>query len=104
MISERVKIDKRDVFLSLLALVSYNRGYGQNVGGLAAAGGIGNATIQLQSNTTDGSDEVEAGFYAIAYEWNGETTISYHGTNSVCSSPLPAPTNHPARGIAQAEA
>ena len=99
-----MKIDKRDVFLSLLALVSYNRGYGQNVGGLAAAGGIGNATIQLQSNTTDGSDEVEAGFYAIAYEWNGETTISYHGTNSVCSSPLPAPTNHPARGIAQAEA
>ena len=93
-----MKIDKRDVFLSLLALDSYNRGYGQNVGGLAAAGGIGNATIQLQSNITDGSDEVAAGFYAIAYEWNGETIISYRRMNSVRSFRFPHPPITPSAG------
>ena len=71
----------RDVFLSLLALDSYNRGYGQNVGGLPSTGKIGQATIKRQSNIAQNSDEVNAGFYAIAYEWNGETIISNRGTN-----------------------
>ena len=66
----------RDVFLSLLALDAYNRGYGQNVGGLCNSGMIGNANIRRQSNISPNSEEVAAGFYAIAYEWNGETIIS----------------------------
>ena len=70
-----------DVFLSLLALDSYNRGYGQNVGGLTNSGMIGNATILRQSNITENPDEVQAGFYAIAYQWQGQTVISYRGTN-----------------------
>lgn len=70
-----------DVFLSLLALDSYNRGYGQNVGGLGNTGMIGNATILAQSDINEGSAEVEAGFYAIAYDWNGQTIISYRGTD-----------------------
>lgn len=36
----------RDVMLSLLALDSYNRGYGQTVGWLSNSGMFGNATIQ----------------------------------------------------------
>ena len=71
----------REVMLSLSALDSYNRGYGQTLGGLASSGLIGDATIQRQSNVTEGSSEVAAGFYAIAYDWNGETVISYRGTN-----------------------
>jgi hypothetical protein len=34
-----------DVFLSLLALESNNRGYGQNVGSRSSAGSLGSATI-----------------------------------------------------------
>ena len=77
----------RDVFLSLLALDAYNRGYGQNV--LLYPGDsttdqdeaertIGSATV-LNVDLPAGS--IDAGFYAIAYEWGGETIISYRGTN-----------------------
>ena len=81
----------RDVFLSLLALDAYNRGYGQNVivqdgdnpdGQIETNRRIGNAMIQGQSNVTTDSDERNAGFYAIAYAWNGETVISFRGTNA----------------------
>ncbi len=77
----------RDVFLSLLALDSYNRGYGPNV-------------LLNTSDSTSGQNEVDrligsatitahnispaaqaAGFYAIAYNWNSETIISLSGTN-----------------------
>lgn len=77
----------REVFLSLLALDSYNRGYGQNVvlnSGDSTAGQdeagrkIGNATV-IDVPLPSGS--IAAGFYAIAYNWNGETIISYRGTN-----------------------
>lgn len=74
-----------DVFLSLLALDAYNRGYGRNVfaNGNAIDGSegglqIGNATI-LNVDLPSGSEA--AGFYAIAYDWNAETVISYRGTN-----------------------
>ena len=83
----------RDVFLSLLALDSYNRGYGQNVflnedhsttGQNELGRLIGNARIVRQDITDQAQD---AGFYAIAYEWPHPVTcavqriISYRGTN-----------------------
>lgn len=77
----------REVLLSLLALDAYNRGYGQNVllnpsdstvSQNEAGRQLGNATI-LNVDLPQGSQEV--GFYAISYEWNGETIISYRGTN-----------------------
>lgn len=77
----------RDVFLSLLALDSYNRGYGQNISGLPDVGGIGNATILTDALVELDRDAVEAaGFYAIAYNVSGVdglsgTVISYRGTN-----------------------
>lgn len=80
----------RDVFLSLLALDSYNRGYGQLVfvndgdnpnGQIETNRRIGNARVVGQSDVLDGSNVRDAGFYAIAYDWKGETVISYRGTN-----------------------
>ncbi len=71
----------RDVFLSILAMDSYNRGYGE---GLKLPGGskkLGTTTISRQSDIRSGSDAVNAGFYAIAYDWNGEKVISFRGTN-----------------------
>lgn len=77
----------RDVLLSLLALDSYNRGYGQNL-------------LTNKGDSTQGQDEIgrkighasiiaddisgfaqAAGFYAIAYQLGSETIISYRGTN-----------------------
>ncbi len=79
-----------DVFLSLLALDSYNRGYGAGLNDLdfrANVTKIGNATIKTDSEIELGDDAEQAGFYAIAYEWrdpeDGElkTVISYRGTS-----------------------
>ena len=71
----------RDVFLSLLALDAYNRGYGAGVN-LDPATTIGTATIGEDAETLLGPGIAEAaGFYAIAYNWNGETIISFRGTN-----------------------
>lgn len=71
----------KDVFLSLLAMDSYNRRYGQNIDGLSNTGSIGTATILKDSVTSLGLRAEDAGFYAIAYEWQGETIISYRSTN-----------------------
>jgi hypothetical protein len=67
----------QDVFPALLALDSYNRGYHPGIDGLAG-NSIGEATIV---RTDDDPDAQDIGFYAIAYSWNGETIISYRGTD-----------------------
>lgn len=73
----------REVFLSLLALDSYNREYGANVE--IAGSSLGSARI-LDREAFGIDDNVyaawqAAGFYGVAYEWNGQTVISYRGTN-----------------------
>ena len=77
----------RDLFLAILSMDSYNRGYGQNVllktgdsttGQSEAGRNLGNAKIlSFQIPLASAA----SGFYAIAYNWNGETVISYRGTN-----------------------
>lgn len=79
----------RDLFLAILALDSYNRGYGKRLAFVGSQTGrdtgevgrqLGTATILKQ----DISDEAfDADFYAIAYNWNGETVISYRGTDNL---------------------
>lgn len=64
----------RDLFLAILSMDSYNRGYGQGVKDLDVEIGItkiGNATIDRQSDVRLGTDGVNAGFYAIAYDMTG---------------------------------
>jgi hypothetical protein len=71
---------ERDVFLSLLALDSYNPGYGSSVGNLPESGKIGTAMVRaFKPGEQEGWQT--AGFYGIAYDWNGETVISYRGTS-----------------------
>jgi hypothetical protein len=83
----------KELFLSILAMDSYNRGYGAGLGsdtdGLGSIAGtkIGNATI-LDNDLPTGSQAV--GFYAISYKVgsgvdglaSGTTVISYRGTNA----------------------
>jgi hypothetical protein len=65
---------------------SYNRGYDSGIGdgpdGLGESGSIGNANILARPNEIDIADWQAAGFYAVAYQWNGETVISYRGTEN----------------------
>ena len=68
----------RDVFLSILAMDSYQRGYEVGIKGVSATS-IVNATISRISDTRLVSDEVRAGFFASSYDWNGTTVISYRG-------------------------
>jgi hypothetical protein len=64
-----------DVFLAILSLDSYNRGYGK---GMEVDGtSVGSANVIPRATTID---QKNAGFYAQEYEWNGTTVISYRGT------------------------
>ena len=72
----------QDLFLSILAMDSYNRGYDAGINGLSQDSGtrIGNAFVSLNADDVGGVAR-SAGFYALSYEWNGQTVISYRGTN-----------------------
>jgi hypothetical protein len=77
-----------DLFMAILAMDSYNRGY--NEGLIVNGNQIGNATLARQSDTLQGSAGVDASFFAQAYTINdtsidgltsGQTVISYRGTD-----------------------
>lgn len=85
----------RELFLSILAMDSYNRGYGDGIKGLDSPGPdpesdskikIGEATLLFDANDRAGVART-AGFYAIAYNVANTglsgltgTVISYRGT------------------------
>jgi hypothetical protein len=78
----------KELMLALLALDSYNRGYGQGITGLGDAGAkIGNATML---NVPIPSGSQATGFYASAYTLDkavgdmpaGTKIISYRDTES----------------------
>ncbi len=86
----------KDLFLAILSMDSYNRGYGEGITGLGGINSkIGSATLKKQSNIAEDSPEVDAGFYAIAYDVdasgvdgfdNDTTVISYRGTDASIGS------------------
>ena len=61
----------KDLFLALLSMDAYNRGYGAGLtveGSDAIGTQIGAATIIGRSSSYEKSDAFKAGFYAVAYE------------------------------------
>jgi hypothetical protein len=76
---------KTDLIYAILAMDSYNRGYGSGIKNLKDDLGlkIGNFSVFDHSNNAVGSNEFTAGFYAIAYKnaTTGETVIAYRGTD-----------------------
>ena len=85
----------KDLFLSILAMDSYNRGYNAGIAGLNDSNGtnIGNTTISTSLSDVSQEFEAEAqsaGFYALAYDIGaggpeglaGKTVISYRGTDT----------------------
>lgn len=80
----------RDLFLAILAMDSYNRGYGASINLDQNVSQIGYAIIGDDAVDILGTDAETAGFYASAYDVTnvagfsaGETVISYRGTNTV---------------------
>jgi RTX calcium-binding nonapeptide repeat (4 copies) len=62
---------------------SYNRGYGAGIALPGDSASIGNATVGTDSTTELGLQITSnAGFFAISYSWNGQTVISYRGTDN----------------------
>lgn len=84
----------RDLFLAILAMDSYNRGYDAGLadGGDGDPDGLGLSSTEATywvGSARVGSDEFlpmgakEAGFYAVAYRLDdGMTVISYRGTDT----------------------
>jgi hypothetical protein len=60
---------KRDLFLAILSMDSYNRTYGQHLEGLDDSEGVqvGNAFINTTSTDALPNNPNASGFYAIAY-------------------------------------
>ena len=84
----------KDLFLAILSMDAYNRGYGAGLAdagaddpdGLGESGLIGKTRILARPDSIDYEAWKAAGFYAIAYEVhgvdgiaNGTTVISYRG-------------------------
>lgn len=72
-----------ELMYAILAMDAYNRGY--NPGMVLTGPQIGSATISTDSteefrdpvsDPEDPTPDQTAGFYAVAYEWDGETIIS----------------------------
>jgi hypothetical protein len=88
-----------DLFMAILAMDAYNRGYGSGIGdlnnGLGSVGSkIGNATVSKNSTILDtlgniGVDK-SASFFAQSYTYNGKTIIAYRGTDSLLKGDLAA--------------
>ncbi|MBL8637483.1 MAG: DUF2974 domain-containing protein [Alphaproteobacteria bacterium] len=74
-----------NLFKAILAMDSYNRGYGEGIKlpVVLNTTKLGNATIASQSDTTATGQPVLAGFYGISYQLaGGEKVISYRGTDA----------------------
>jgi hypothetical protein len=70
-----------ELFYAILAMDAYNRGYDAKLTGLSDAVGtkLGNATV---IGSAGGAAAQADGFYAIAYDLNGQKIISYRGTDN----------------------
>jgi len=77
---------QEELFRAILAMDSYNRGYNAGIANLTSTL-IGNAFISTDSSILVDENEERldqpASFYAVAYDLDGETVISYRGTDSI---------------------
>ncbi|MCU7846963.1 MAG: type I secretion C-terminal target domain-containing protein [Candidatus Thiodiazotropha sp. (ex Lucinoma kastoroae)] len=81
------------LFNAILSMDAYNRGYQAGIQfevngqGLSTGQQIGNVTIANESDIASGSEERDAGFYAVEYQVAGlGSVISYRGTDQALGS------------------
>ena len=67
-----------ELMYAILAMDAYNRGYNPGIAGLGGMGSqIGTATVGEDAETLlSQGTAVAAGFYAVAYAWNGDTIMA----------------------------
>ena len=70
--------DRRDLLLAILAMDSYNQGYGEGL--THGSRQIGSA-VKFTPENFDETPWEASGFYAAAYELPGETVMSFCGTD-----------------------
>ena len=83
----------KELFLAILAMDSYNRGYASGVQ-IGGPNSLGSATIE-SNNLSERQEVRDAGFYAQTYTIGagvtgiapGTTVISYRGTDSFGNDP-----------------
>ena len=81
---------KTDLLYAILALDSYNRGYGAGISNLLTTGStakVGNWSI-ITTATDEFTDSESKGFYALAYRKGTDTIISYRGTDANLVNPF----------------
>ena len=74
----------KDLLLAILSLDAYNRGYEPGISGLGGADSslgdsLGNVVVKNENRSNDARN---AGFYAVAYDTEYGTVISYRGTDN----------------------
>lgn len=80
---------QRDLMLAILAMDTYHRGYAP---GVLAIGGssVGEAALLADSAILDEADNRDVaqaiGFYAQAYQYQGETIIAFRGTDDITTT------------------
>lgn len=83
------------LFNAILAMDSYNRGYGA---GILLPSTIGTQIGDVTISATRGQSDAEGiGFYAIAYNYSGGTIISFRGTDNTVptiENPIPDDIYH----------
>jgi Ca2+-binding RTX toxin-like protein len=73
-------IQPDDLMRAILAMDSYNQGYRPGLTGVGTQ--IGSATVSTDSTAKLGLGATQSvGFYAVAYQLNGQTVIAYRGTD-----------------------
>jgi hypothetical protein len=70
-----------EMFFAILALDAYNRGYDAKLTDLSDSLGTRLGDAKIIDSAGDKSAQ-DIGFYAIAYDWNGKTVISFRGTDN----------------------
>lgn len=67
----------KDLFLSILSMDAYNRGYNAGISGLSDNKNTALSGVKVirASSSDPGSDEFQAGFYAIAYQLTDRSQI-----------------------------
>jgi hypothetical protein len=95
-----MSVSEKDLFLAILAMDSYNRGYGAGIndGGANDTDGLGEAGKQIGTATVKAVElptgSEAAGFYAVAYQTDYGTVISYRGTDSAPGADLATDAHH----------
>ena len=73
-----------DLYLAIFAMDAYNRGYRQGVTPIGNQ--LGTATLGVDSSILLDQNnqrlDLTVDFFAQTYSWNGQTVISYRGTDS----------------------